>query len=51
MLAFVNKYEGIFSTERLTISKSTWIKSLLETNFTSSVKPTIIFIANLKYIP
>ena len=31
----------MFSTERLKISKCTWIKCLLETNFASSVKPTI----------
>ena len=51
VIYFVNKYEAIFSTERLKISKWTWIKSLLETNFTSSLKPTIIIIANLKYKP
>ena len=31
----------MFSTEQLRISKCTWIKCLLETNLTSSVKPSI----------
>ena len=39
---FVNKCEAIFSTERLKISKCTWLKCLLQTNFASSVKPTIM---------
>ena len=41
-LYFVNKCEAMFSTERLKISKCTWIKCLLETNFASSVIPTIV---------
>ena len=41
-LYFVNKCEAMFSTERLKISKRTWNKSLLETNFAPSVKVTII---------
>ena len=42
-LYFVNKCEAMFSTERLKISKCTWIKCLLETNFASSGnKPTIV---------
>ena len=39
VIYFVNKCEAMFYTERLKISKSTWIKFLLET---STVKPTII---------
>ena len=42
IIYFVNKCEAIFSTERLKISKCAWVKCLLETNFASSVKPTII---------
>ena len=30
----------MFSTKQLKISKSTWIKCLLETNLASSVKPS-----------
>ena len=41
-LYFVNRCEAMFSTERLKISKRTWNKCLLETNFASSVKLTII---------
>ena len=37
---YVNKFEAMFPTERLKISKCTWIKLLLDTNFASSVKPT-----------
>ena len=37
---FVNKCEATFSTERLKISKCTWIKFLLDTNLASSVKPS-----------
>ena len=42
VIYFFNKCEAMFSTERLKITKCTWIKFLLETNFASSVKPTII---------
>ena len=38
---FAYKCEAMFSTQRLKISKCTWIKCLLETTFASSVKPTI----------
>ena len=37
VIYFFNKCEAMFSTERLKISKCTWIKFLLETNFASSV--------------
>ena len=40
VIYFVNNCGAMFSTERLKISKSTWIKYLLEINFASSVKPT-----------
>ena len=39
VIYFVNKCEAMFYKEWLKISKSTWIKFLLET---STVKPTII---------
>ena len=41
VIYFVYKCEAMFSTQRLKISKCTWIKRLLETTFASSVKPTI----------
>ena len=40
VIYFVNKCEAMFYTEWLKISKCTWIKFLLESNFASSVKPT-----------
>ena len=41
VICFVYKCEAMFSTQRLKISKCTWIKRLLETTFASSVMPTI----------
>ena len=41
----VIKCEGKFSKERLEIFKCTWVKSLLETNLASSVKPSIVKIS------
>ena len=38
----VDKYEAKFFTERIKIFKRTWIKCLLETTLTFSVKPTTI---------
>lgn len=50
---FLTRTKNIFTifTETIMIIIIIIIKSLLETNFTSSLKPTIIFIANLKYKP
>ena len=42
VIYFVNKYEAMFSTEQLRISKCTWIKCLLEINLAFSVKPSIV---------
>ena len=40
VICYANQSEAMFSTERLKVSKYTWIKCLLETNSASSEEPT-----------